>query len=111
MMVFGSNSEKKYVAPSGGQYVSLQRGGCEDRQHGAGLPVRVACGATSLTITGLEMVLPWLCSRSPAKRSCMFAQVKLSLRTVSVAVRVPGRESSRRHGHIADSVAAVGLIR
>ena len=36
-MVFGSNSEKKYVAPSGGQYVSLQRGGCEDRQHGAGL--------------------------------------------------------------------------
>jgi hypothetical protein len=40
----------------------------------------------------------------------MFAQVKLSLRTVSVAVRVPGRESSRRHGHIADSVAAVGLI-
>ena len=40
----------------------------------------------------------------------MFAQVKLSLRTVSVAVRVPGRESSRRHGHIADSVAAVGFI-
>ena len=37
VMVFGSNSEKKYVAPSGGQYVSLQRGGCEDRQHGAGL--------------------------------------------------------------------------
>jgi hypothetical protein len=37
VMVFGSNSEKKYVAPSGGRYVSMQRGGCEDRQHGAGL--------------------------------------------------------------------------
>jgi len=36
-VVFGPNSEKKYVAPSGGQYVSLQRGDCEDRQHGVGL--------------------------------------------------------------------------
>jgi hypothetical protein len=27
--------------------------------------------------------------------------------TVSVAVRVPGRESSRGHGHIADSVTAL----
>ena len=36
-VVFGPNSEKKYVAPSGGQYVSLQRGDCEDRQHGADL--------------------------------------------------------------------------
>jgi hypothetical protein len=35
-VVFGPNSEKKFVAPSGGgQYVSLQRGDCEDRQHGA----------------------------------------------------------------------------
>ena len=38
----------------------------------------------------------------------MFAQVKMFLRTVSVAFRVPGRESSRGHGHIADSVAALG---
>ena len=37
----------------------------------------------------------------------MFAQVKLSLRTVSVAVRVLGRESSRRHGHIDDMHRAV----
>jgi hypothetical protein len=36
----------------------------------------------------------------------MIAQVKMFLRTVSVAVRVPGHESSRGHGHIADSVAA-----
>ncbi len=35
-VAFGPNSEKKYVAPSGGQYVSVQRGDCEDRQHGVG---------------------------------------------------------------------------
>jgi hypothetical protein len=28
------------------------------------------------------------------------------LRTVSAAIRVPGRESSRGHGHMADSVSA-----
>ncbi len=37
VVVFSPNSEKKYVAPSGGQYVSLQRGECEDRQHGVSL--------------------------------------------------------------------------
>jgi len=36
----------------------------------------------------------------------MFAQVKMLLPTVSVAVRVLGRENSRGHGHIVDSVAA-----
>jgi hypothetical protein len=40
----------------------------------------------------------------------MFAQVKVVLRTMSVAVRVPGRESSRGHGHIADSVAAPDVM-
>src|SRR5712691_12162545 len=40
----------------------------------------------------------------------MFAQVKMFPRTVSVAVRVPGRESSRGHGHIADSVAAPKIL-
>ncbi len=41
----------------------------------------------------------------------MFAQVKMFLRTVSVAVRVPGRESSRGHGHMADSVRVKGAVR
>jgi len=36
----------------------------------------------------------------------MFVQVKMFPRTVSVAVRVPGRESFGGHGHMADSVAA-----
>jgi hypothetical protein len=36
----------------------------------------------------------------------MFVQVKIFLRTVSVAVRVAGHESTHGHGHIADSVAA-----
>ena len=40
----------------------------------------------------------------------MFAQVKMFLRTVSVAVRVPGRENSRRYVHIADKVAAPDVI-
>jgi hypothetical protein len=40
----------------------------------------------------------------------LIVEIQSALRTVSVAVRVPGRESSRRHGHIADSAAAVGLI-
>ena len=40
------------------------------------------------------------------RRSCMSAQVKVLLRTVSVAVRGSGSENSRGHGHIADSVAA-----
>jgi hypothetical protein len=40
----------------------------------------------------------------------MFAQVKMFLRTVSVAVRVPGRENSRGHVHIADSVAAPNVM-
>ena len=51
--------------------------------------------------------LSWSWCRFP----CVFAQVKLSLRTVSVAVRVPGREESRGHGHIADSVAAQKTMR
>ena len=36
----------------------------------------------------------------------LFTQVKVLLRTVSVAVRGSGREMSCGHGHIADSVAA-----
>ena len=40
----------------------------------------------------------------------MFAQAKVFLRTVSVAVRVSGRENSRGHVHMADSVAAPDAI-
>jgi hypothetical protein len=89
-VVFGPNSEKKYVAPSGGPYVSLHCGDCEDRQHGAGLAGRA--GVRRYQLDDL-------------------AQVKVFLRTVSVAVRVPGREGSRGHGHIADSVAVQKTMR
>lgn len=41
----------------------------------------------------------------------VFAQVKVFLRTVSVAVRVLGRERSREHGHIADSGRAAAAVR
>jgi hypothetical protein len=38
----------------------------------------------------------------------MFAQVRMFLRTVSVAVRVPGRESSRGHGAYAENLVRPG---
>jgi hypothetical protein len=43
--------------------------------------------------------------RIPGKRYGFLpvAQVKMFLRALSVAVRVPGRESACEHGHIADS--------
>jgi hypothetical protein len=41
----------------------------------------------------------------------VLAFTEMFLRTVSVAVRGPARESSRGHGHIADSVAARNGIR
>jgi hypothetical protein len=52
--------------------------------------------------------------RSSHERSAgfraVFSQVKILLRTVSVAVRAPDRELSREHGHIADSVTAPNAI-
>jgi hypothetical protein len=41
---------------------------------------------------------------------CVFAQVKMFLRTVSVAVRAPGRETARGHGHMADSVCVTARV-
>ena len=54
-----------------GPYVSLHRGDCEHCQHGAGLAGQA----------GVQRYQP-----------DDLAQVKAFLRTVSVAVRVPGRE-------------------
>jgi hypothetical protein len=48
---------------------------------------------------------------SLARSSGTFTQVKMFLPTVSVAVREQGHESSRGHGQIADSVAALTDMR
>ena len=46
------------VDGGGDQYVSLQRGDCEDRQHGTGLAGQVGVRRYQLDDPGLETVLP-----------------------------------------------------
>jgi len=73
-VVFGPDSEKKYVAPSGGPYVSLHCGDCEDRQHGAGLAGQA--GVRRYQLDDLAQVkvflrtCPWLSGCQAAKFSC-----------------------------------------
>ena len=57
-VVFGLNSKKKYVASIGGQYVSLQRGDCEDRQHGTGLAGQAGVWRYQLDDHGGGLPLP-----------------------------------------------------
>ena len=69
---------------------------------GAGIRFGVPpAGALAARLAGVQSVIYLVFNERPT------ATGEATLRTVSVAVRAPGRETARGHGHMADSVCVM----